>query len=770
MASKIVVVTDAPSEAETTLLSGSSGKLLWEILEGEGIQRKDCYVTSLVKNWISDTEIEANCYSQEWLALLREELLAIKPNIVLALGPHVLNALCNYDPNYNWLNAAKLPLMNWRGSLMESTLVPGLKVLPSIHPTTVLRQWNWRGLLQVDTSKIKYESTFPEIRRSERRFLLFPTFNESIDYLESLDQPYAIDIEGNNSEIACVGFARNASEAMCIPIVTQDLKPCWNEHQELLIWKAIAKQLARPVPIVAQNAIYDLFWLSLYGCKPYLKEIYDTMLMINLRYPEMDKGLDMIGSIYSDMAFWKEDGKIWKGLKKISDADFFTYNLKDCMGTYEGYQGLLLDLDEYKLPNTGSLLTFYRKITMKLVDCVMKSMLRGVRVDIPLQSKVYAQYQQMIVDKIAAFREIVKKPGMNPNSTKQLAKYLYEEKGYPKQFKRKTHRLTVDDAALKKLGSIYVLPELDILDEIREYTKVASTYLNPIKLDTDMRMRFSLNIGGTDSGRMSSSACPLRTGGNIQNVAKGLCRSIYIPDTQMVWLFADQSQAEVRIVAHAAPEPKLIELYRQKKDVHKFNASIAFDVDYADVTKPMRFVAKQLVHAADYDVQAKTFAQTINKQAREAGISLHFTTELANEKLEKFHSYFTEIRGSYHKNIQKSLLVEPVLYNLLGRPHIFLGRYGPDMFRKAYNFIPQSTVADVENIGWVTFNERYPQYAVMMQIHDELVVQCRMDEVDKVKAALTECFDIELEANGIKFKIPIEFAITTTRWSEKQDA
>jgi DNA polymerase I-like protein with 3'-5' exonuclease and polymerase domains len=92
------------------------------------------------------------------------------------------------------------------------------------------------------------------------------------------------------------------------------------------------------------------------------------------------------------------------------------------------------------------------------------------------------------------------------------------------------------------------------------------------------------------------------------------------------------------------------------------------------------------------------------------------------------------------------------------------------MFRKAYNFIPQSTVADVENIGWVRFNERYPQYAVMMQIHDELVVQCRMDEVDNVKAALTECFDIELEANGIKFKIPIEFAITTTRWSEKQDA
>jgi DNA polymerase I-like protein with 3'-5' exonuclease and polymerase domains len=92
------------------------------------------------------------------------------------------------------------------------------------------------------------------------------------------------------------------------------------------------------------------------------------------------------------------------------------------------------------------------------------------------------------------------------------------------------------------------------------------------------------------------------------------------------------------------------------------------------------------------------------------------------------------------------------------------------MFRKAYNWQAQSTVADVINIAWVRFNERYPQYAVMMQIHDALMVQCRMNEVDRVKEALIECFDIELEANGYKFKIPVEFKLGRERWSEMKDA
>src|SRR3990167_5923654 len=649
--SKIAIIGEAPGAEEVIQrrgFVGKSGQLLWSILAEQGIQREDCYVSNVVKNRPQGNDIalaDLPPHDPEWLPLLQAELSEVRPNVVFALGATALNALCNYDENFNRISTKEMSIMSWRGSVLPCTLVPGLKVLSSVAPTAVMRQWKWRVYLATDVRKLTEQVKFGEIRTTEQTIHIFPSFKDSIEFLNDINGPYATDVEIQNGELACVGFAPSNTEAMCIPITKRDLTSYWSEEQELALWKAMASRLASPIPSIGQNYVFDLFWYMIYGIRPYLGEVYDTMLMANLLNPEMEKDLGTLVSLYLNYPFHKDDAKVWLPNAKVTDEAFFRYNGMDCLRTRECWTVMSDELHEAKLWD------FYQTISMPLIDCVMKPMIRGLRVDLKTQMDVHTDYIRQIAELTLEFQRLVGKPDINPASNKQLMEYLYGEKGLKKQLHKKTRQPTVDEAVLEMFANMYVIPELDVLLEIREKSKTANTFLDPRRNDSDGRSRCSYNIPGTDSGRMSSSKSPLGGGGNLQNITHGLCRSIYIPDAQTVWIEGDTSQVEARIVAHVAPEPKLIELFNSGKDVHKFNAAIAFDVEYAKVQKPQRFVAKHLVHAADYDVQAKTFARMMNKKCKESKIEMHMTVELAQEKLDKFHAFFPGIREWHSKTM-----------------------------------------------------------------------------------------------------------------------
>ncbi len=771
---RVAIVGEAPGKTEVELKQGfvgGSGKLLWHLLGENKIDRSQCYVTNVVKdrpkgNRIDDAEIP--WWDPIWTSMLQAELRQVKPNLVIALGKTALNALCNIDENLNKITN-EMSILSWRGSVIESTLVPGLKVLVTIHPALVLRQFQWRIHLATDLSKAPTELEFSDIRRRQRTLLIQPTRREALDFINDITTPYATDVEIRNNEIACFSLAPSNDESMSIPIMNMDLSPFWPEEDELAIWKAMARRLASPIPSIGQNYVFDLFWYCLYGMKPWMGQIYDTMLLANLIQPELEKDLGTLCSIYTDHPFYKDDGKVWTPAgARIPLEQFLRYNATDSLITREVWTEQCKEIRELGLWD------FYHNVSMKLIPCVMKPMLRGLRVDMPRQLEVYDIYRADIEVLSAQFKTKVREAigrDVSPTSPTQMKEYLYGKPPHGLGIKeqRKKGKVTVDEATLELLNGMYVIPGMDEIFEIREKSKISSTFLNPERNDSDGRSRCSYNIPGTDSGRMSSSKGPLGSGGNLQNITHGLCRSIYIPDTGMVWLEADESQAEVRIVAHIAPEPKLQALFLEGKDVHKYNAHVAFGVPYEEVTKPQRFVAKHLVHACDYDVQAKTFAATMNKKCRDSNIDMHMTAAQAQQKIDMFHEGFPNIKV-WHARTQAMLKENPTLVNLLGRPHTFLGHWNADMWRKAYNWQCQSLVADIMNLAWVRFDERYPQYEVLMQIHDALMIQTRMCDVDKVKAALHECFDIELESFGVKFKIPIEFKLTEERWSKMKDA
>jgi len=234
------------------------------------------------------------------VARLKEELLQVKPNLVIALGAVASWALCGVNT-----------ISTIRGAIAESTLIPGLKVLPTFHPANIFRQWANRPILLADLIKAKGEISFPEIRRPQRNILVNPTIQDLWDFynfvLQNPDAILSIDIETSCKTITCISFSFSPDFAIVIPF-HEPLKPSGNYwsslEEELEAWKIVKLLLLTPNPKLGQNFLYDMQYLARMGFK-INNVLHDTMLLHHALYPEMEKGLGFLGSLYSNESAWK---------------------------------------------------------------------------------------------------------------------------------------------------------------------------------------------------------------------------------------------------------------------------------------------------------------------------------------------------------------------------------------------------------------------------------------------------------------------------------
>jgi uracil-DNA glycosylase len=234
------------------------------------------------------------------LQRLKFELESIKPNLIIALGAVASWALLGINT-----------ISTIRGTLFESTLVPGLKVIPTFHPANIFRQWANRPILLADLIKAKGEIGFPEVRRPERQILVNPTLQDLHDYYAYVSQNpaaiMALDIETSCKTITCISFSISPDYALVIPF-HEPLKPSGNywdtKEEEIEAWKVVRDLLLSPNPKLFQNGLYDLQYLARMGFK-IVNVFHDTMLLHHALYPEMDKGLGFLGSIYTGEPAWK---------------------------------------------------------------------------------------------------------------------------------------------------------------------------------------------------------------------------------------------------------------------------------------------------------------------------------------------------------------------------------------------------------------------------------------------------------------------------------
>lgn len=302
---------------------GSGGQELTRLLKESNIARGSCFLTTVFPLQPERGDVESICVNKAGagagytmpplrmgkyilpellgeLPRLKSELETVRPNLIIAVGQLAAWALL-LSPGISAI----------RGTVAQCVLAPGLKVLPTYHPTAVLRNWALRPIVLADLMKASREALFPEIRRPQRLVTIEPHLEDIAEWVKDIlaNPPEALgtDIETWKGQITMIGFARSRSDALVIPFISEG-KPghnYWdNPGEERDAWRFVRVLLESPIPKIFQNGVYDIGYLMRLGLK--VNAAYrDTMLLHHAMYPELQKGLGFLGSVYTTEASWK---------------------------------------------------------------------------------------------------------------------------------------------------------------------------------------------------------------------------------------------------------------------------------------------------------------------------------------------------------------------------------------------------------------------------------------------------------------------------------
>lgn len=425
---RIAIVADAPdtvSMAKGRPFMGAAGDLLTDCLIAAGLSRKDTYITYVVKEQPEGNNInafldlskkypvESPAY-QEYVAALVKEFNHNRSNVIVACGPVALYAL-----------TGKKGLTNWRGSIIESTLLPGRKVIPILEPASALKQYVWKHLIIFDLQKVAKEMDSPAMPVDNRKYILGPTFAECVNFLEvcAHSELVAFDIEVSGTEVSCISFAYDAETAISIPFVASG-KDYFSPEQETTIWELIAQVLENEqVQKVGQNVTFDTtFIFNKYGIAPC--NLHDTMVACAILFPDFPKGLAFITSIYTNVPYYKDEGHAQITGKVAShDKSFWLYNAKDSIVLMEAFPRMLDDLIK-----SHNIITYARQVGLVLPLVFMSSYgiamdVEGLRKESEIAVARLAELQTEL-DTLTSARGV---PTVNINSPLQVKRYFYEK-------------------------------------------------------------------------------------------------------------------------------------------------------------------------------------------------------------------------------------------------------------------------------------------------------------------------------------------------------
>jgi hypothetical protein len=238
---------------------------------------------------------------------LGDEILAVDPNLIVAMGNCALWALCGRT------GVSKL-----RGTTTLTThVVSGYKLMPAYHPAAVLRQWELRPTTVIDLAKAGREAEFPDIRRPPCEIWIEPTLEDIRTFINDHIHGcriLSVDIETSGSRITCIGLAPTQGRAIVIPFDDERAKSgnYWDSIEtERQAWSLVRTVLTDgTVPKLFQNGFYDISFLwRAYGIGV-VNAQHDTMLLSHALQPESLKGLAYLGSIYTDHGPWKSERKV----------------------------------------------------------------------------------------------------------------------------------------------------------------------------------------------------------------------------------------------------------------------------------------------------------------------------------------------------------------------------------------------------------------------------------------------------------------------------
>ncbi len=429
-----------------------------------------------------------------------------------------------------------------------------------------------------------------------------------------------------------------------------------------------------------------------------------------------------------------------KGLKEAQPDKIDQYAAQCAGVACLSYDSLYAKLDELGMKK------LFDEIEMPLTYVLASMEKEGILAS----EEALNRYSQSLAARIDELEnEIWEEAGesFNINSPKQLGLILFEKMGLVGGKKTKTGFSTAADV-LEKLA-----PDNRIVRDILEYrtlTKLKSTYADglPSYIQSDGKIHTVFHQTVAATGRLSSSDPNLQNIPMREELGRQI-RKCFTPKEGCVFVDADYSQIELRILAHMSKDEKLIEAYKEAEDIHRITASQVFHTPFDQVTDQQRRNAKAVNFGIVYGISSFGLSQ---------GLSISRKT--AQEYINQYFETYPSIR-QFLDNLVSSAKETGCAYSLYGRrrpiPELKSANFATRSFgeRVAMNSPIQGTAADIMKIAMIRVWERLKRETLearlILQIHDELLIEAPESEAEYVKALLSE----EME-NAASLRVPLE--------------
>lgn len=407
---------------------------------------------------------------------------------------------------------------------------------------------------------------------------------------------------------------------------------------------------------------------------------------------------------------------------------------------------LAIELDE------AGLYSVYADLEVPLAPVLGRMERAGIAVDVDAFEELRKQAQAATDEAESEARNLVDKPELNLGSPKQLQEVLFDQLGMPKTKKTKTGYSTAAKE-IEGLAKVNPHPFLDYLLKFRESQKMKSTVEGLIKaVADDGRIHTTFNQAVAATGRLSS------TEPNLQNIpvrtefGRRIREAFVVGDGYAKLVTADYSQIEMRVMAHLSQDPGLIEAYRQGEDLHNYVGAKVFGVGIDEVTPELRRRVKAMSYGLAYGLSAFGLAQQLDIPQREA-----------KKLMEDYFERFGGVRDYLHKVVEQARK-DGFTATMFDRR-----RYLPELNadnriardnaeRAALNSPIQGSAADIIKIAMLRVDDALRRdelrSRVLLQVHDELVVEVADGEEEAIKKLLHREMD-----SAAELLVPLDVSI-----------
>ena len=490
---------------------------------------------------------------------------------------------------------------------------------------------------------------------------------------------------------------------------------------------------------IGQNIKFDLMVLRRLGIAIRGRK-YDTMILHYLLDPESRHNMNALSERYLNYKPIEIESLIGKGSKQLT-MDLVNVERVKEYAAEDADVTLRLKHELYPMVEKIGLQHLYFEVEEPMIAVLADIEMAGVRIDTGALAVYAVELNRKLGELEAAIRTEAGEANLNINSARQLGEVLFAKMRIAEKPKMtKTKQFCTDEDYLQSFARKHRI--VDLILEYRGVKKLLSTYVEALPQlvnRTTGRIHTSFNQAVTATGRLSS------TNPNLQNIPVRddmgrRIRKAFIPsDDDHLLLSADYSQVELRLMAHLSGDESLIAAFEHGEDIHTATAAKLFNKSLEEVTSEERRRAKTANFGIIYGISAFGLSQRLEIPRKEA-----------KEIIDGYFASYPKVK-EYMDNVVEKAKEEGFVSTIFGRR-----RYLNDISshnavarglaeRNAVNAPIQGSAADIMKIAMINVHRRFAaegiRSRVILQVHDELVVDMLRSEQERVTAIVTECME-----------------------------